>query len=69
MTNAENHGGGIVTIVFHEALTNMPAFLDWLQPRAANGTVTKTMTQAINNTTPPPPPPPPSGPYAPTVVG
>ena len=54
--SAENHGGGTVTIVFHEALTNMAAFLDWLQPRAANGTVTKTMTQALHPDTPPPPP-------------
>jgi peptidoglycan/xylan/chitin deacetylase (PgdA/CDA1 family) len=54
VTNAENNGGGVVTIVFHEALTNMPAFLDWLEARKDNGTVTKTMTQAINDTGPPP---------------
>ena len=56
VTQAETHGGGLVTIVFHEALSNFGAFLDWLQPRAANGTVVKTMAQALANSGPPPPP-------------
>ena len=31
----------------------MPAFLDWLEARAANGTVTKTMAQALDDAPPP----------------
>jgi hypothetical protein len=45
------------------------ALLDWLQPRAATGTVVKTVAEVMGSSTPPPPPPPPpSGPYAPGVV-
>jgi peptidoglycan/xylan/chitin deacetylase (PgdA/CDA1 family) len=60
VTNAESHGGGWVPIVMHHVSTDtsddpyridpatLQAFLDWLQPRAANGTVVQTMTQAFN---------------------
>jgi peptidoglycan/xylan/chitin deacetylase (PgdA/CDA1 family) len=63
VTNAESHGGGWVPIVIHHIGTNtaddpyrvdpatLQAFLDWLQPRAANGTVVQTMTQAFNTPT------------------
>ena len=51
VTNAESHGGGWVVLVFHGICSNsctgsnsfsptiFTAFLDWLQPRSANGTV------------------------------
>jgi peptidoglycan/xylan/chitin deacetylase (PgdA/CDA1 family) len=47
VTAAETHGGGMVTIVFHDNLATLGPFLDWLQPRAADGTVTKTMAEAL----------------------
>jgi len=56
VTNAEATGGWI-TFVFHHicdgcdsysiSQSNLQAFLDWLQPRSANGTVVKTMQQVI----------------------
>lgn len=64
VTNAESHGGGWVPIVMHHVSTNtaddpyridpatLQAFLDWLSPRAANGTVVQTMTQAFHTPTP-----------------
>lgn len=57
ITAAENHGGGWVILVFHDICTGcnqystpqstLQALLDWLQPRAANGTVVKTMADVI----------------------
>jgi peptidoglycan/xylan/chitin deacetylase (PgdA/CDA1 family) len=60
VTQAEQHGGGWVQLVFHDMCSTdctgddystTPAmlgqFLDWLQPRAANGTVTETVNQAL----------------------
>ena len=61
VTQAEQHGGGWVQLVFHDMCSTgctgddystTPAmlgqFLDWLQPRAANGTVTETVNQALD---------------------
>jgi len=68
VTNAETHGGGWVILVFHGICDNsctstnslspsiFTAFLDWLQPRSANGTVVRTVGQVMNGTTPPPGP-------------
>jgi len=57
VTQAETHGGGLVPIVFHQICAGcdpysttqatLTAFLDWLQPRSASGTVVKTMAQVI----------------------
>ena len=60
VTQAEQHGGGWVQLVFHDMCSTdctgddystTPAmlgqFLDWLQPRAASGTVTETVNQAL----------------------
>ena len=63
VTQAETHGGGWVQITFHQLCTphNLPdgcdvnstplatmtAFLDWLQPRSATGTVVKTVQEAL----------------------
>jgi peptidoglycan/xylan/chitin deacetylase (PgdA/CDA1 family) len=70
VTNAENHGGGWVIYAFHGVCDNQCTdsntvrtslftnFLDWLQPRSANGTVVQTVNQAMTGTPPPPPPPP-----------
>ncbi len=61
VTQAENNGGGWVQLVFHEfdaagefstSLTQLVAFLDWLQPRAANGTVVRTVAQVMGATAP-----------------
>jgi peptidoglycan/xylan/chitin deacetylase (PgdA/CDA1 family) len=69
VTNAESHGGGWVALVFHGICSNnctgssslsptvFTAFLDWLQPRNANGTVVRTAGEVITGTTPPPPGP------------
>jgi peptidoglycan/xylan/chitin deacetylase (PgdA/CDA1 family) len=57
VTQAEQHGGGWVPIVVHDvcspscadssvSLSDFTQFLDWLQPRAASGTIVKTMRQA-----------------------
>lgn len=54
VTQAENNGGGWVQFVFHgicdgcgdtsaTSPAQLSAFLDWLQPRAANGTVVRTV--------------------------
>jgi peptidoglycan/xylan/chitin deacetylase (PgdA/CDA1 family) len=66
VTQAETHGGGWVPLVFHHicnacvnhAITeaDFTAFLDWLQPRAANGTIVKTVGQVMASLPPPPPP-------------
>jgi peptidoglycan/xylan/chitin deacetylase (PgdA/CDA1 family) len=63
VTQAEQHGGGWVQLVFHDlCATNcdgddysttpalFDALLDWLQPRAANGTLVKTVGQVISGT-------------------
>jgi peptidoglycan/xylan/chitin deacetylase (PgdA/CDA1 family) len=67
ITDAEANGGGWVQLVIHSvcsgcdadgdsvSLAQLTAFLDWLQPRAANGTVVKTVAEALGNASPPPP--------------
>ncbi len=72
VTDAETHGGGWVPLVFHGICDNQctnsntvttatfTAFLDWLAPRSADGTVVRTVAQAFGSTPPPPPPPPPA---------
>jgi peptidoglycan/xylan/chitin deacetylase (PgdA/CDA1 family)/archaellum component FlaF (FlaF/FlaG flagellin family) len=57
ITNAEQHGGGWVQLVFHQicngcdtdwiSRSDFTALLDWLQPRSANGTVVETMHDVI----------------------
>ena len=57
VTQAEQHGGGWVPLVFHDicngcadvsvSLSDFTAFLNWLQPRAASGTVVKTVREVI----------------------
>lgn len=64
VTAAEQHGGGWVQLVFHHicnscdaysiTAANFQALLDWLQPRAANGTVVETTNQVIGGTVKPP---------------
>jgi peptidoglycan/xylan/chitin deacetylase (PgdA/CDA1 family) len=73
---AEQSGGGWVPIVFHQICnacdsswilpSDLKAFLDWLQPRAANGTVVRTVQEVLGGplrpaVQPPPPPPAPNG--------
>jgi peptidoglycan/xylan/chitin deacetylase (PgdA/CDA1 family) len=68
VTQAENSGGGWVPLMFHDicdgcydasvSQTTLSQFLDWLQQRAALGTVVKTMHEVIDGPPPPPPPPP-----------
>jgi peptidoglycan/xylan/chitin deacetylase (PgdA/CDA1 family) len=70
VTQAENSGGGWVIFAFHGVCDNactdtntvttslFTQFLDWLQPRSANGTVVETVNQAMGGAPPPPPPPP-----------
>lgn len=57
VTVAETNGGGWVQIIFHDicdgcqpyawSAQNLQAFLDWLAPRASQGTVVKTVAQVI----------------------
>src|SRR5919206_103956 len=57
VTGAEQHGGGWVQLVFHHLCDGCDAYsispatftalLDWLQPRAASGTVVETTAQVI----------------------
>jgi peptidoglycan/xylan/chitin deacetylase (PgdA/CDA1 family) len=76
VTKAEQSGGGWVPLVFHQICdacdsswirpADLNAFLDWLQARAANGTVVKTVDEVIGGTVkpavqPPPRPPAPNG--------
>jgi hypothetical protein len=76
VTNAEQNGGGWVQIVMHNICdgcnedamppSELSAFLDWLQPQAANGTIQiKTVNQVIGGSVQPavpgPPLPPPVG--------
>jgi peptidoglycan/xylan/chitin deacetylase (PgdA/CDA1 family) len=73
---AERAGGGWVPIIFHQVCNacdgnwilpaDLQAFLDWLQPRAANGTVVKTVGEVVGGAVqpavaPPAPPPAPNG--------
>ena len=68
VTQAESNGGGWVPIVLHHICSGcstysiseatLTAFLDWLQPRSATGTVVKTVRDVISpppagDTTPP----------------
>jgi peptidoglycan/xylan/chitin deacetylase (PgdA/CDA1 family) len=58
VTQAENNGGGWVPVVFHDicnacddasvSQSVFQAFLDWLQPRAASGTIVKTMQEVMS---------------------
>jgi hypothetical protein len=66
VTAAEANGGGWVQLVFHHLCdqcdaysitpANFSALLDWLQPRAAAGTVVETTTQVIGGPVNPPVP-------------
>jgi peptidoglycan/xylan/chitin deacetylase (PgdA/CDA1 family) len=66
VTAAEQHGGGWVQLVFHHLCdgcdaysispANFQALLDWLQPRAASGTVVETTTQVVGGPLQPPVP-------------
>jgi peptidoglycan/xylan/chitin deacetylase (PgdA/CDA1 family) len=65
VTGAETHGGGWVILVFHNicdgcetfstSQSTLQGFLDWLQPRAANGTVVQTINQVIGGSVQPSP--------------
>jgi hypothetical protein len=59
VTQAEQNGGGWVQIVLHDVCTTgcdtystspttISAFLDWLAPRAAQGTIVKTVGEVMN---------------------
>jgi peptidoglycan/xylan/chitin deacetylase (PgdA/CDA1 family) len=58
ITQAEDHGGGWVVLMFHDicdgcydasvSQADFNALLDWLQPRAASGTVVKTVREALD---------------------
>ena len=57
VTAAEQNGGGWVQLVFHHLCNQCDAYsitpadftelLDWLQPRAATGTLVKTTAEVI----------------------
>jgi peptidoglycan/xylan/chitin deacetylase (PgdA/CDA1 family) len=65
VAQAENNGGGWVQLIFHAicdacddrsvSLSQLTAFLSWLQSRAANGTVVQTVGDVISGRAPPPP--------------
>jgi hypothetical protein len=71
VTQAENHGGGWVPLVFHRVCDNacdtysvspatLDAFLTWLEARQAQNTLVRTVHQVMSGDTaitPPPPPP------------
>jgi len=67
VTQAEDHDGGWVQIVIHHlcdhcdpysmTVADFTAFLDWLAPRAATGTVVRTTAQVIGGPVQPPVPP------------
>jgi peptidoglycan/xylan/chitin deacetylase (PgdA/CDA1 family)/archaellum component FlaF (FlaF/FlaG flagellin family) len=76
VTKVEQNGGGWAPLVFHQicnacdanaiSQSDLTAFLDWLQLRAANGTVVKTVGEVIGGAVKPAvagplPPPPPNG--------
>ena len=64
VTAAEENGGGWVQLVFHHlcdqcdaysiTAADFTALLDWLQPRAASGTVVKTTAEVIGGSVRPP---------------
>ncbi len=64
ITQVENAGGGWVILVLHHVCNNcdvysispanLTALLDWLQPRAATGTIVKTNTEVIGGSVNPP---------------
>jgi peptidoglycan/xylan/chitin deacetylase (PgdA/CDA1 family) len=66
VTAAEMHGGGWVQFVFHHVCdgcdaysitrANLIALLDWLEPRAAAGTVVETTAQVVGGVLQPPVP-------------
>jgi polysaccharide deacetylase/fibronectin type III domain protein len=65
VTQAEQHGGGWVPLMFHDLCTcgdstisvsEFTRFLDWLKAREALGTVVKTVGEVIDGRVPPPPP-------------
>jgi hypothetical protein len=66
VTGAEQHGGGWVQLVFHHLCTrcntyaisvaDFTALLDWLQPRAAHGTIVLTTNEVIGGPVLPPVP-------------
>ncbi len=66
VTAAEQHGGGWVQLVFHHvcdgcdaysiSAANLSALLDWLQPRAATGTVVETTNEVVGGVVQPPVP-------------
>ncbi len=70
VTQAETHGGGWVILTFHGICSNsctgtnslnpaiFTSFLDWLQPRQADGTVVRTVAEVMGVGNPPPPGPP-----------
>ena len=82
VTSAENSGGGWVPLVFHGICDDnctgvnsmrtatFTAFLDWLAPRAATGTVVRTVAAAMSGGVPPAPTPTPTptDTVAPTVA-
>ena len=67
VTQAENNGGGWVVLVMHSVCngcdtasispSQLTSFLDWLQPRALNGTVVKTVGEVMGGGGPPVPVP------------
>ena len=69
VTQAESHGGGWVVLSFHGICSDgctggdslspaiFTAFLDWLQPRAANGTVVRTVGAVMGASSTPSAPP------------
>jgi peptidoglycan/xylan/chitin deacetylase (PgdA/CDA1 family) len=72
VTQAESNGGGWVVLTIHGICSNrctgdnslnpavFTAFLDWLQPRTAAGTVVRTVGGVMGARTPPPPAGPPA---------
>jgi hypothetical protein len=66
VTNAEQHGGGWVPILMHHICEGcdeysvtpeiLEGFLDWLEARKSQGTITMTVAQVMGIGTPPPPP-------------
>jgi peptidoglycan/xylan/chitin deacetylase (PgdA/CDA1 family) len=68
VTQAEEHGGGWVPIVFHHVCdgcdtyaispSTLAAFLDWLAARRSIGTEVATVDQVMGGDVTPPPPPP-----------
>jgi PKD repeat protein len=78
VTGAETHGGGWVQLTFHHiavgtdpSLTISPTlfeqFVKWLAPRSANGTVVRTVHQAVTGSTPPPTNQPPTATFTSTT--